>query len=88
MDAEVEDDFVPIVRDVIEAKILHVLTIWPKLSPSMLQVGIGTAVTPKLWHPILASLIAEGRVTRREVQAKAPSGRDQTYVVISLPASK
>lgn len=81
---EPENDFVAIAQDTIKAKILHVLSIYPMLSPSMLQVGIGTAVTPKLWHPILAVLIKEGKVERFEMQSRAPSGRDQTYACIRL----
>lgn len=82
-----EEDFVPIAHDVIREKIIHVLTIWPILSPSMLQVGIGTALTPKLWHPVLNNLIIEGVVKREEYRAKTPTNRDQVYTRLSLAAT-
>jgi len=78
------EDFVPMAEQVIRSKIIHVLAIWPQLSPSMLQVGIGTALTPKLWHPVLALLEQEGVVIRREVHRKTPLGRDQVYTVLEL----
>lgn len=81
-----EDDFTPLTSDqIIREKILQTLNIYPKISPTMLQVGIGTSITPKMWHPILDKLIEEGLVKR--VARQAPnnvSGRDQTYTIISL----
>jgi len=71
-------------REVIKEKILHALRIWPYLNPSMLQVGIGTALTPKLWHPVLESLETEGVITRDEIRTKTPSGREQVCTVIRL----
>jgi hypothetical protein len=83
-----EDDFVEwkAVKKVLADKIVHALTVWPVLSPSMLQVGIGTSVSPKLWHPILEQLIKDGVVKREEVRAKSPLGRDQVYIRLSLHA--
>lgn len=79
-----EEDFVPVVENVIQERIIHVLTIWPKISLSMLQVGIGTAISPKLWHPVYQKLKAEGRILESEFVAKGPTGRDQTYKIVSL----
>lgn len=81
-----ETDFVPLTSDqIIREKILQTLSIYPRISPTMLQVGIGTSITPKMWHPILDSLIEEGLVKREARQApNNVSGRDQTYTIISL----
>lgn len=79
-----EEDFVPVVESVIQERIIHVLTIYPRISPSMLQVGIGTAISPKLWHPIFNRLKAEGRIVESEYVARGPTGRDQTYKIVSL----
>lgn len=89
MQSEHDDDdhFVSATDDLIEARIIHVLTVWPKLSPSMLQVGIGTALSPKMWHPILERLMSEGRIVKSELSGRGPTGRDQTFTILSL-ASK
>lgn len=71
-------------RNSLRDKIVHTLTIWPYLSPSMLQVAIGTSVSSGLWHPILQKLVDEGRVVRESFSAKSPVGRDQTYTIIRL----
>lgn len=71
-------------RNGLRDKIVHTLTIWPYLSPSMLQVAIGTSVSSGLWHPILQKLIDDERVVRETFSAKSPAGRDQTYTVIRL----
>lgn len=84
-DTEHEDEqFVSATEELIEARIIHVLTIWPKLNPSMLQVGIGTALSPKMWHPVLDRLISEGKVIKQELSGRGPTGRDQIFTIISL----
>lgn len=65
-------------------KIMHVLSVYPQLSYSMLQVGIGTAVPPTIWRPILQGLIEDGEVEVREEVREAPSGRHQLYTILSL----
>ena len=71
-------------EDMIRQRILHTLWIYPKLSPSMLQVGIGTSFPPALWHPVLESLIMDGTVIRAQVQATNPiSKREQTYTILT-----
>lgn len=68
----------------IKGKIIHVLSIYPKLMPSMLQVGIGPSISPGLWHPILEALISEGIVDRQEVGNTSPQGRYNKSTVLSL----
>jgi hypothetical protein len=79
MSIETEDDFVQTTDQVIRDRLLHVLTIYPGISASMLQVGIGTAISPKMWHPVMAELKKTGQVYETEFAAKAPNGRDLTY---------
>jgi len=83
-----EEDFVAISSDWIRDKILHTLKIYPHLSMSMLQVGIGTAISSKLWHPVLEQLKADGKIKVESKSARSPAGRDQTYQVISLADSE
>ena len=78
------EEFAAITSDLIHDKIVHVLTIWPQLSPSMLQVGIGTAVSPRIWHPVLENMISTGKIVKNEVRARSPTGRDQVYTVLEL----
>lgn len=70
--------------DHIEEKILFVLRIYPRISPTMLQVGLGTSVSSKMWRPILDALIRKGLVKQEYVQETSPADRIQSYTVISL----
>ena len=72
-------------EDMIRHRILHTLEIYgPKLSPSMLQIGIGTGFPPALWRPVLERMIELGEVSRTQVQATNPvSKRDQTYTILT-----
>lgn len=84
MSNEDEEDFVAATTTIIRDRIIHTLTIFPGISASMLQVGIGTALSPKLWHPIMAKLKEDKIVIEEEVIAKGPTGRDQTYKKLRL----
>lgn len=84
MSIEAEEDFVQTTDEVIKDRLLHVLTIYPRISPSMLQVGIGTAISPKMWHPVMKALREQGIVVEEETAAKAPNGRDLNYKHLSV----
>lgn len=68
----------------IRDKIIHTLTIYPQISPSMLQVGIGTAMPPTIWKPIMTQMEEEGVIKRHSVQSITPTNRVQVYTVLSL----
>lgn len=73
----------PIAEEMIRKRIMHTLWIYPKLSHSMLQIGIGTGFPPALWHPVLERLVQEGQVRRHQVRATNPvSKRDQVYTIL------
>lgn len=65
-------------------RIQHVLQYFPKLSHSMLQIGLGPSLAAKVWRPILDEMIIEGEVVVETVTTTTPSGRSQTYTIISL----
>lgn len=65
-------------------KIIHVLSLYPYLSQTMLQVGIGPSIPPKVWKPLLERLITEKVVSREQFQADTPEGQTRTYTRICL----
>lgn len=72
-------------EEIVEAKIIHLLSIYPIISPTMLQSGLGPYTKPAVWRPVLQRLIAEGRVVEDQESAQAPSERYNTYSKLSLP---
>lgn len=54
----------------IRRKIINALALCPVLTPSQLQIGVGTNIPPKLWRPVLNDMIAEGTICRREVELR------------------
>lgn len=72
----------------IRTKIIHVLSIYPCISPTMLQIGIGPGLAPEFWHGVMEAMIMEGEISKTQVQAQAPSGRTQTYTRIQLVPKK
>ena len=72
----------------VRARILHILSIYPIISPTMLQSGLGPYTKPALWRPVLSDLIAEGKVMETQESLQTPSDRYNTYHKLSLPLTK
>jgi hypothetical protein len=69
----------------IREQIIHILGIYPILSPTMLQGGLGPYKKPAQWKPILEELIREGIVVREATdQIMTPSNRYNTYTLLRL----
>jgi hypothetical protein len=68
----------------IETKILHLLRIYPIISPTMLQSGLGPSTRPSQWRPVLIDLIAQGKVIEEQESMQTPSERYNTYSKLSL----
>lgn len=79
-----EEDFVEISEQIIQEKILHTLKIYPKISVSMLQVGIGTAISANMWKPVFDKMIELGKIEVETRTFRAPSGRDIRHRIVSL----
>jgi len=72
----------------ISAKILHVLGIYPIISPTMLQSGIGAYIKPAEWREVLADLVKRGKVVEDTFNGQTPTGRYNSYNLLSLPGTK
>ena len=72
----------------IETRILHLLRIYPIISPTMLQSGLGPSTKPAQWRPVLTALIAQGKVKEDTISMQTPSERYNTYTKLSLPGTK
>lgn len=65
-------------------KIIHTLTVYPLISPTMLQGGLGPYMKPDVWRPILDKLIHTGVVIQEHVPFKTPYGRHNSYTRLYL----
>ena len=68
----------------IQERIVHVLGIYPVLSHSMLQIGLGSNLPSKAWRPVLRTMIEKKVVIREELVLKTPSGQHRPYTRLSL----
>lgn len=71
----------------IRVKILHILSIYPVISPTMLQSGLGASWRPIFWRPVLEALIKEGKVEEVKDSMMTPTDRYNTYTKLSLPGT-
>lgn len=72
--------------DYVEKKILFALTIYPMISPSMLQVAIGTSIPPFVWRrKVLTRLLEEKKVIHADIKVVSPDGVERTYQRLTLP---
>lgn len=68
----------------IARRIKHILMVYPKLNPSMLQVGMGTSLPPSLWKPTLQKMIDGGYIANNSRTLTGPTGRMQVYTILEL----
>ncbi len=74
--------------EVIKTKILHLLKIYPVISPTMLQSALGPSTKPTKWRPCLKRLIDSGEVIEEQESMQTPTERYNTYSKLSLPGTK
>jgi hypothetical protein len=72
--------------NIIQAKILYTLSIYPRLSASMLQTGIGPAIPPAIWRPVLEGMIAKNWIQETQINRRDPGGRANSPKILSLTA--
>jgi|ERR1700761_2356667 len=72
----------------IRAKIMHVLGIWPMLTSSMLQNGMGVQTPARDWRPVLSKMRNEGLVLEDEIQVTTHLGQVRSYTRIFLATNK
>lgn len=87
-DEEVEDDLTEVeVEDdefFLKKRIISLLTIYPRLSPSMLQCGLGPHIKSLSWRPVLKDLINNNIVEQDQESHRTERGRYKTCIIISL----
>ena len=66
----------------VRERILHVFSIYPEISPSMLQISLNLKTV--IWRPIVDELVNEGLIKRSSIIAPTPTGRHQSYIVLKL----
>jgi hypothetical protein len=68
----------------IREMILHILQIYPVISPTMLQNALGPWLKAALWRPVLDELIEEGLIVMTTETKITPRGRYNAYKKLSL----
>lgn len=71
-------------QEEIRIKIIHLLGIYPVISSTMLQGGLGPQLKPAYWRPVLTQLIEDGIVKEESESMQTPGGRHNSYTKLSL----
>lgn len=72
----------------IRSRILFLLSVYPVMSPSMIQQGIGPAVPIKVWRPIYEALITEGVLKREVFVLETNKGQARAHTLVTLATPK
>jgi hypothetical protein len=80
----VKSHHLPDELDVVEQKIMEIITVYPRISPTMLQAGLGPSLSPELWRPALEKLIRRNLVSQTAEFPPAGSKRTRPFAVIEL----
>ena len=70
--------------DPLEARILEIFSVYPRISPTMLQSALGPSLSPELWRPILERLIREDLIDHTAELPPVGSKRTRAYTVLEL----
>lgn len=62
-----------------QARIRLLLEIYPVISPTMLQAGLGPQIPPAKWRPALDKMLESGEVKQDAVYKQSVSGRFRNY---------
>ena len=84
LDKYADADIEVSVMSTIRLKIIAVLKIYPKISPSMLQCGIGSSLPATLWRPVLQEMVDAAEVEINHEVHLSGNGRSTSYAIISL----
>lgn len=68
---------------IIADKILWILQNFPTISPSMLQISLGSGIPTAVWQPVLEKLIQLKQVYRYRKTVTSPKGRTTEQIFIS-----
>lgn len=71
-------------EETIRQKIIHILKIYPIISHSMLQIGLGSSLPPSIWRPVLSAMIEDDEIVEDHLFLTTPTGRQQTYTQLKL----
>ncbi len=63
----------------IRQRILDILTVYGRCSPTMLQAALGPYTKPAVWRPVLEKMLK-----KQEVQEKAEMLNGRSYKVLEL----
>lgn len=77
-------------EEIIRAKIIATLKVYPVVSPSMLQAALGASLSPRIWKPTLDALITEGVINcwDQSPEDETPSVRQRPYPCLALATYK
>lgn len=83
-EAQFEQEQFIATTDLVRAKIMFALGIYPYLSEPMIQVSIGPGIPPIIWRPVFNKLVEEGTLLRETLKINAPSGYPTTQKIYHL----
>jgi hypothetical protein len=65
-------------------QLVHLLGIYPILSTTMIQSFLGAKVRPRVWKPVLETMVKDGTLVRYEVISENCFGQLRSYTCIRL----
>ena len=73
----VQDDFV-------RERIIALLTVYPILSPSMIQIGLGSSLPTFVWRPVFDRMLISGELVEGLVEGPPSDNRQRPFKTVSL----
>ena len=74
----------PALHEDLGQKIVHILTIYPRISPSMLSIHLNGHPVRRDWRMVLDRLIQDDTILRSHLVHLTTTGRNQSHAVLHL----
>lgn len=68
----------------IRDRIINLLRVYPKISPTMLSIAMGPQTPAGVWRPIYNDMVKAGELNVETLQQTSAAGRAMQHTIISL----
>ena len=68
----------------VRERIITLLTIYPIISPSMLQIGLGSSLPTLVWRPVFDSMVSAGEIVEDLIEGPSTDSRQRPFKTVAL----
>lgn len=68
----------------VRERIITLLSIYPTISPSMLQIGLGSSLPTLVWRPVFDEMVSAGEIVEGLIEGPPTDSRQRPFKTVAL----